>query len=111
MKKGSMTMSIERTAHPYIIRDTAIYGGEPIVEGTRTGVRHIILLFQSGKTPKKSPVFIVSPLHRSMTRLVIIMTTRLRLNTLFIMGRRETAQKAHPGVLAKITIKLPEKPC
>src|SRR5438874_13464366 len=66
--------------------------------------------FNLAKTPKKSPVFIVSPLHRSMTRLVIIMTTRLRLNTLFIMGRRETAQKAHPGVLAKITIKLPEKP-
>ena len=46
-------MSIERTAHPYIIRDTAIYGGEPIVEGTRTGVRHIILLFQSGKDPEE----------------------------------------------------------
>jgi len=45
-------MAIERTAHPYIIRDSAIYGGEPIVEGTRTGVRHIILLFQSGKDPE-----------------------------------------------------------
>ena len=47
-------MSIERTAHPYIIRDTAIYDGEPIVEGTRTGVRHIILLFQSGKDPEET---------------------------------------------------------
>ncbi len=46
-------MSIERTAHPYIVRDSAIYGGEPIVEGTRTGVRHIILLFQSGKDPEE----------------------------------------------------------
>ena len=45
-------MAIERTAHPYIVRDSAIYGGEPIVEGTRTGVRHIILLFQSGKDPE-----------------------------------------------------------
>jgi len=46
-------MSIERTTHPYIIRDTAIYGGEPIVEGTRTGVRHVILLFQAGKDPEE----------------------------------------------------------
>ena len=45
-------MELERTAHPYIVRDSAIYGGEPIVEGTRTGVRHIILLFQSGKDPE-----------------------------------------------------------
>ena len=46
-------MSTERTAHPYIVRDSAIYGGEPIVEGTHTGVRHIILLFQSGKDPEE----------------------------------------------------------
>lgn len=46
-------MSIERTTHPYIVRDSTIYGGEPIVEGTRTGVRHIILLFQSGKDPEE----------------------------------------------------------
>lgn len=46
-------MSVERTAHPYIIRDITIYGGEPIVEGTRTAVRHIILLFQSGQDPEQ----------------------------------------------------------
>jgi uncharacterized protein (DUF433 family) len=46
-------MTIQRTAHPHIIRDSDIYGGEPIVEGTRTGVRHIILLFQSGKDPEE----------------------------------------------------------
>jgi uncharacterized protein (DUF433 family) len=45
-------MAIERTAHPYIVRDSTIYGGEPIVEGTKTGVRHIILLFQSGQDPE-----------------------------------------------------------
>lgn len=45
-------MAIERTAHPYIIRDSTIYGGEPIVEGTRTGVRHIILLFRGGQDPE-----------------------------------------------------------
>lgn len=45
-------MAIERTAHPYIVRDSTLYGGEPIVEGTRTGVRHIILLFESGQDPE-----------------------------------------------------------
>ena len=49
-------MAIERTAHPYIVRDSTIYGGEPIVEGTRTGVRHIILLFQSGQDPEEIAV-------------------------------------------------------
>jgi uncharacterized protein (DUF433 family) len=52
-------MAIERTAHPYIIRDSDIYNGEPIVEGTRTGVRHIILLFQSGKDPEE-----IASIHR-----------------------------------------------
>lgn len=52
-------MATERTAHPYIIRDSAIYGGEPIIEGTRTGVRHVILLFQSGKDPEE-----IANIHR-----------------------------------------------
>ncbi len=46
-------MAIEQTAHPHIVRDSSIYGGEPIVAGTRTSVRHIILLFQSGKDPEE----------------------------------------------------------
>ncbi|EFH89517.1 hypothetical protein KSD_13070 [Ktedonobacter sp. SOSP1-85] len=46
-------MTIERTTHPYIIRNTAIYAGEPIIEGTRTTVRHVILLFQSGQDPEE----------------------------------------------------------
>ncbi len=45
-------MAIERTAHPYIVRNSTLYGGEPIVEGTRTAVRHIILPFQSGQDPE-----------------------------------------------------------
>jgi len=59
MKEGAHTMTIERTNHPYIIRDTNIYEGEPIVEGTRTGVRHVILLFQSGKDPEE-----IASIHR-----------------------------------------------
>lgn len=46
-------MTIERTAHPHIVRDSALYEGEPIVERTQTAVRHIILLFQSGKDPEE----------------------------------------------------------
>jgi uncharacterized protein (DUF433 family) len=53
IRKEFLAMPIERTVHPYIIRDTNIYGGEPIIEGTRTGVRHVILLFQSGKDPEE----------------------------------------------------------
>ncbi|HEX4204796.1 MAG TPA: DUF433 domain-containing protein [Ktedonobacteraceae bacterium] len=46
-------MSVERTAHPYIVHDSSMYHGEPLVEGTRTAVRHIILLFQSGQDPEQ----------------------------------------------------------
>src|SRR5260370_38249597 len=55
----SIAMTIERTTHPYIIRDTNIYNGEPIIEGTRIGVRHVILLFQSGKDPEE-----IASIHR-----------------------------------------------
>src|ERR1700694_478092 len=51
--------------------------------------------FNLEKTLKKSPVFIASPLRKSMMRSVIIMTISARLNTLFITSHRETAQKAH----------------
>lgn len=52
-------MSMQRTEHPYIVRDTDIYNGEPVVQGTRTGVRHVILLFQSGKDPEE-----IASIHR-----------------------------------------------
>ena len=52
-------MATERTTHPHIIRDSTIYGGEPIIEGTKTGVRHVILLFQSGKDPEE-----IASIHR-----------------------------------------------
>ena len=52
-------MATERTTHPYIIHDSDIYNGEPIIEGTRTGVRHVILLFQSGKDPEE-----IASIHR-----------------------------------------------
>ncbi len=52
-------MTIERPTNPYIIRHSAIYRGEPIIEGTKTGVRHVILLFQSGKDPEE-----IASIHR-----------------------------------------------
>src|SRR5262249_15352701 len=52
-------MPIERTVHPYIVRDSSIYEGEPVIEGTRTGVRHVILLFQAGKDPEE-----IAAIHR-----------------------------------------------
>jgi uncharacterized protein (DUF433 family) len=58
-RKELFAMAIERTAHPYIIRDSSIYEGEPIIEGTKTGVRHVILLFQSGKDPEE-----IASIHR-----------------------------------------------
>lgn len=45
-------MTIEQTAHPHIVRDTTLYNGEPIIHKTRTAVRHIVLLFQSGHDPE-----------------------------------------------------------
>jgi uncharacterized protein (DUF433 family) len=59
MQEGAYAMTIEHTTHPYIIRDTNIYNGEPIIVGTRTGVRHVILLFQSGKDPEE-----IASIHR-----------------------------------------------
>jgi uncharacterized protein (DUF433 family) len=59
MQEGANAMTIERTTHPYIIRDTNLYQGEPIIEGTRTAVRHVILLFQSGKDPEE-----IASIHR-----------------------------------------------
>jgi uncharacterized protein (DUF433 family) len=46
-------MAIERTAHPHVVRDATIYGGEPLVYGSRTAVRHIVLLFQGGQDPEE----------------------------------------------------------
>lgn len=52
-------MSVERTAHPYIVRDASMYNGEPIIEGTRTGVRHVVLQFQAGRDPEE-----IATIHR-----------------------------------------------
>ena len=43
------------TENRYIVRDTAILGGEPIVRGTRTPVRAIVELWQLGIPPDELP--------------------------------------------------------
>jgi uncharacterized protein (DUF433 family) len=43
------------TDHCYIVTDTQILGGEPIVRGTRTPVRAIIELWRQGIAPEVIP--------------------------------------------------------
>ena len=43
------------TEHCYIIREEGILSGEPVVEGTRTPVRAIVRLWQSGYAPEEIP--------------------------------------------------------
>ncbi len=43
------------TEHYYIVRDTDILGGEPIISGTRTPVRAIVELWRLGVIPEEIP--------------------------------------------------------
>jgi uncharacterized protein (DUF433 family) len=43
------------TNHRYVVRDEAIMGGEPIIEGTRTPVRAIVELWRQGILPEEIP--------------------------------------------------------
>lgn len=47
-----MTIS---TQHCYIVQDSQILGGEPIVEATRTPVRAVIELWRQGVAPEDIP--------------------------------------------------------
>lgn len=46
---------VQLTAHPYIITDERILGGEPIIRGTRTPVRAIVELWRQGIPPESIP--------------------------------------------------------
>jgi len=41
------------TEYPYIIKDEAILGGEPIIKGTRTPVRAVVEWWKFGSTPEE----------------------------------------------------------
>lgn len=43
------------TDHRYIVRDTDILNGEPIIKGTRTPVRAVVELWRLGITPEEIP--------------------------------------------------------
>lgn len=43
------------TDHPYVIHDTAILSGEPIIKGTRTSVRAIVETWRLGVAPEEIP--------------------------------------------------------
>lgn len=47
---------VQPTQHRYIVTDSEILGGEPIVMGTRTPVRAIIELWRQGKAPERIPL-------------------------------------------------------
>jgi uncharacterized protein (DUF433 family) len=46
-------MAPERTEHPHIVRDPDVLGGEPLIDGTRTSVRHVVLLYRAGQEPEE----------------------------------------------------------
>ena len=46
---------VETTAHPYVVRNENILGGEPIIKGTRTSVRTIVEKWRLGTPPEAIP--------------------------------------------------------
>jgi uncharacterized protein (DUF433 family) len=46
---------LEQTEHLYIIKDTEILNGEPIITGTRTPVRAIVEMWRQGIAPQDIP--------------------------------------------------------
>lgn len=43
------------TEHVYVVTDSRILGGEPIVKGTRTPVRAVVELWRQGCAPEEIP--------------------------------------------------------
>jgi uncharacterized protein (DUF433 family) len=39
-----------KTEHPHIVHIDGVCGGEPVVDGLRVGVRHVVTLHQRGET-------------------------------------------------------------
>ena len=46
---------LTETEHCYIVNDDQIFGGEPIVRGTRTPVRAVVELWRLGVPPEEIP--------------------------------------------------------
>ncbi len=41
------------TEHPYIVKNTKILNGEPVIKGTRTPIRAIIEMWKWGHSPEE----------------------------------------------------------
>lgn len=41
------------TEHPYIVKDSKILGGEPVIQKTRTPVRAVVEWWKFGATPEE----------------------------------------------------------
>jgi uncharacterized protein (DUF433 family) len=50
-----MSIMVQATQHRYIVSDTGILGGEPIIKDTRTPVRAIVELWRQGIPPETIP--------------------------------------------------------
>lgn len=46
---------VQTTEHFYIVRDSQILNGEPIIKGTRTSVRAIVETWRLGTSPEEIP--------------------------------------------------------
>ncbi len=46
---------MQATRHRYIVSNSQILNGEPIIEGTRTPVRAIVEIWRQGVTPEEIP--------------------------------------------------------
>ena len=50
-RAGTYRAPIERTEHPHIVKSADTLGGEPRIEDSRFGVRHVLDYVESGMTP------------------------------------------------------------
>lgn len=39
-----------KTEHPHIVQIDGVCGGEPVIDGLRVGVRHVVTLHQQGES-------------------------------------------------------------
>src|SRR5690349_16129834 len=47
---GKLMAETVKTEHPHIIRLEGVCGGEPVIDGLRVAVRHVVTLHRRGET-------------------------------------------------------------
>jgi uncharacterized protein (DUF433 family) len=48
--RGISMPDVVKTEHPHIVRRESVCGGEPLIDGLRVTVRHVVTLHQRGET-------------------------------------------------------------